>query len=133
MRTTIGIAGLAVVAITLSLIHFAPSKAPVRSSAEQSVTLPTFTGEIMDSACAALGSHDATMGKYGFKTSKDCVLDCLNSNATLVLYDSATQTTYKLDDQDKPKQFIGQRVSVAGSYDESAHVIHIQSIQAAQQ
>ena len=133
MRTTIGVAGLAVVAITLSLIHFMPSKAPVRASQQQTVTFPTFTGEIMDSACAAVGSHDANMEKYGFKTAKDCVLDCLNSNAMLVLYDSATQTTYKLDDQDKPKQFMGQRVTVAGSYDESAHLIHVQSIQSAQQ
>ncbi|MDQ2950435.1 MAG: DUF5818 domain-containing protein [Acidobacteriota bacterium] len=62
--------------------------------------LRTFTGEIMDKG-----------GKY-------------------VLYDTAHKTTYQLDDQDRPKAFAGQKVTVSGTYSKSGKMIHVQNMEA---
>jgi Protein of unknown function (DUF5818) len=46
----------------------------------------------------------------------------------LVLQDSATQTAYKLDDQDKAKQFEGKNVKVMATMDASTNTLHIVDI-----
>ncbi len=48
-----------------------------------------------------------------------------------VLYSAATKTTYQLDDQEKPRDFAGQKVKVTGNYDEASKTIHVESIEAA--
>ena len=48
----------------------------------------------------------------------------------LVLKDSATNTSYQLDDQDKAKQFEGKTVKVTGKLDSSSNVIHVMNIEA---
>jgi hypothetical protein len=48
-----------------------------------------------------------------------------------VLYDAATKATYMLDDQEKPKEFAGQKVKVTGTYDKATKTIHVESIEAA--
>jgi hypothetical protein len=89
----------------------------------------TFTGEIMDSACAAMGSHSAMMGKEG--GSKACTTTCVKGGAKYVLYDSATKKTYQLDDQTRPEQFAGEKVKVMGTYDRASKTIHVTSIKSA--
>ena len=92
----------------------------------------TFTGEIMDSACASMGSHSGMMGKEGGpKTAKACTAACVKGGAKYVLYDPATKTTYQLDDQAKPEQFAGSKVKVMGSYDTASKTIHVTSIKGA--
>jgi hypothetical protein len=91
----------------------------------------TFTGEIMDSACAAMGSHSAMMEKEGPNAAKDCTTTCVKGGAKYVLYDSTTKKTYQLDDQTKPEQFGGQKVKVTGSYDAATKTIHVTSIKSA--
>ncbi len=92
----------------------------------------TFSGEIMDSACASMGSHSGMMGKEGGpKTAKACTAACVKGGAKYVLYDSATKTTYQLDDQTKPEKFAGDKVKVMGSYDTASKTIHVTSIKAA--
>ena len=92
----------------------------------------TFTGEIMDSQCAMMGSHDP--GGYKMTNTnnpKDCTLACVKAGGKFVLYDAAKKATYMLDDQEKPKEFAGQKVKVTGTYDQATKTIHVESIEAA--
>lgn len=50
------------------------------------------------------------------------------SGDELVLRDSATQTSYKLDDQDKAKQYEGKNVKVMATMDASSNTLHIVDI-----
>jgi hypothetical protein len=89
----------------------------------------TFEGEIMDSACASMGSHQAMMQKEGSKDAKECTEKCVQAGSAYVLYDSATKTVYQLDDQQKPKQFAGQKVRITGTYDQNSKTIHVTNIE----
>lgn len=73
----------------------------------------TFTGEIMDSQCALQGGKHDNMIRVG-QTDKDCTLMCVKLGGSYVLYDHATNTTYKLDDQKKPVAFAAETVVVKG-------------------
>ena len=91
----------------------------------------TFHGEIIDSQCANMWSHDAMENKEGTKNTADCTKKCINNNvgSTYVLYDRSTQTVYQLDDQDKAETMAGERVTVTGTLDSSKKTIHVQSIE----
>jgi hypothetical protein len=89
----------------------------------------SFTGEIMDNECAAAGSHNDMMQKEGFKTAKDCAQGCVKAGGQFVLF-GLNKTTYQLDDQEKPVDYAGQKVTVIGTYDGATKTIHVQSIQA---
>jgi len=52
------------------------------------------------------------------------------SNDGYVLTDEANKVSYKLDDQDKAKQFEGKDVKVTGTLDASSNTIHVSDIQA---
>ena len=91
----------------------------------------SFAGEVMDSVCGAQASHDGIMKKEGYKSAKDCALGCVAAGGKFVLYAVANRTVYQLDDQDKPKAFAGQKVTVIGTYDGDTKTIHVQSVQAA--
>ena len=88
-----------------------------------------FTGEIMDSQCAKMGSHDMMMKKEGIKTVKECTMGCVKMGGKYVLYNSATKTVYQLDDQTKPEQFAGEKVKVTGTMDKATKTIHVTDIQ----
>jgi hypothetical protein len=90
----------------------------------------TFTGEIMDSACAALGSHENMMMAEGAKNARECTLECVKMGSHFVLYNKTTKATYQLDDQKKPEKFAGRHVQINGTLDSSSHTIHIDSIMA---
>jgi hypothetical protein len=91
----------------------------------------TYTGEIMDSACAKTGSHEGMMKAHpNMKTAKDCTQGCVKAGSQYVLYDSATKTVYQLDDQKKPEQFAGQEVTVTGNVDAATKTIHVANIKA---
>lgn len=83
----------------------------------------TYTGEIMDSHCAAMGNH-------GGKEAKACTLGCVKGGASLVLYDASKKAVYQLDDQTKPRDFAGQKVKVTGTLDQATKTIHVTDIQA---
>jgi len=109
----------------------APSE-ETQSAAAPASTVETFTGEIMDSACAAMGSHEQMMKSEGSKSAKDCTLECVKKmGSKFVLYNPATKTTYQLDDQTKPEQFAGEKVDVTGTLDSATGTIHVESIAAA--
>jgi hypothetical protein len=90
----------------------------------------TFSGEIMDSACANMGNHDGGYKMSNTHTPKDCTLDCVKAGSKFVLYNSASKTVYQLDDQQKPRDFAGQKVKVVGTYDTGTKTIHVEKIEA---
>lgn len=92
----------------------------------------TFTGEIWDSDCAKMGSHDQMMKGEGSKNAKECTLGCVSGmGSKFVLYDKSKKLIYQLSDQDKPKEYAGQRVKVTGTYDSASKTIQVQSIEPA--
>jgi hypothetical protein len=54
------------------------------------------------------------------------------SGDQLVLQDSATQTSYKLDNQDKAKQFVGKSVKVMATVDTATNTLHVVDISASE-
>jgi len=91
----------------------------------------SFSGEIMDSMCAGMGGHEQMLQGGKIKNAKECTLECVKMGAKYVLYDAASKTTYQLDDQTKPEQFAGEKVTVNGSLDSATNTIHVESIAAA--
>lgn len=55
----------------------------------------------------------------------------VEAKGQLVLMDSATKTTYVLDDQEKAKPFKGQTVKVTGTLETASNTIHISNIEPA--
>jgi hypothetical protein len=91
----------------------------------------TFTGQIMDSACAKAGNHDAGYKMTNTNTPKDCTLACVKGGSTFVLYSPTRKAVYHLDDQTKPRDFAGQNVRVVGTYTASTKTIHVEKIEPA--
>lgn len=97
----------------------------------------TFTGEIMDSQCAKMGSHAMMLKKEGMgdkdpndpMAKKMCTNNCVKMGGKYVLFDSAHKKVYQLDDQTKPEQFAGASVKVKGTLDKSTQTIHVTDIQ----
>lgn len=97
----------------------------------------TFTGEIMDSQCAKMGSHEMMLKKEGMGdknlnepiAKKMCTQNCVKMGGKYVLFDSANQKVYQLDDQTRPEQFAGAPVKVKGTLDKSTQTIHVSDIQ----
>ena len=89
----------------------------------------TFTGEIMDSACAKGGGHES-MFKDGINDPKACTEPCVKGGSRYVLFE-ADKTFYQLDDQKKPASFAGQKVEVTGTLDKASRTIHVTEIKAA--
>ncbi|HTC61956.1 MAG TPA: DUF5818 domain-containing protein [Candidatus Saccharimonadales bacterium] len=90
----------------------------------------TFVGQIMDSKCATVGSHEPMMKKLGAKDARDCTLRCAK-DGSFVLYDPDTKTVYQLNDQEKPVRYAGQKVKISGTYDKWSQTIEVESINAA--
>lgn len=92
----------------------------------------TITGEVTDSSCARMGSHEAMEKQHNMPANtaidKTCTLACVKAGAKLVLYDSSTKTAYELDDQKKAGQFAGEKVTVTGTVDKANNTIHVAKI-----
>jgi hypothetical protein len=100
-----------------------------RTGQQKNNTPMSFTGEVMDNECGAQQAHDAMIKKEGYKSAKECTLGCVAGGGKFVLYAVSNKTVYQLDDQDKPKEFAGLKVTIIGTYDGETKTIHIQSIQ----
>lgn len=92
----------------------------------------TITGEVMDSSCAKMGSHEMMEKQHNMPANaasdKSCTLACAKNGAKLVLYDPSTKTAYELDDQKKAEQFAGEKVMVTGAVDQGNGTIHVAKI-----
>ncbi len=95
-------------------LSFAAPKSPKQEKA--------FTGEISDSMCGL--KHMMEGG------AKACTLKCVEGGSKFVLADAAHNKVYQLSDQNKPKEFAGQKVKVTGTL--KGDVIQVSSIEAAQ-
>jgi len=89
----------------------------------------TVRGEIWDSTCAAASSHGKMMAKTQAKDVKECTLACVKAGAQLVLYNMDDKTIYRLDSQDKVKEYAGQKVTVIGNYDRATDILHVDRIE----
>jgi hypothetical protein len=108
-------AGLAVVVLAAGLLVAAPKS-------------ETFSGEIMDSQCATMGSHDEMMKKEGASSPKECTLQCVKMGSKYVLLNSSSHKVYQLSDQSAPEQYAGQKVKVTGSLDKASNTVQVQKI-----
>jgi hypothetical protein len=79
----------------------------------------TFRGEIQDSACASTAPH----------VGKKCALLCVRNGARFVLYDSAQNRVYEIDDQAKPRAYAAEPVVVKGILRDGQKEIHLVSIE----
>jgi hypothetical protein len=89
----------------------------------------TFTGEIMDSQCAQMGSHDNMMKSEGAKNAKECANACVKSGGKYALYDPTAKRAYKLDNQKKARDYAGQKVTITGTFDSTSDSIQVTNIQ----
>jgi hypothetical protein len=89
----------------------------------------TFTGQIMDSQCADMGSHDNMMKGENASNAKDCAIKCVKKGGKYALYDPAAKKAYALDNQKKAGAFAGQTVTITGKLDSSSDSIQIKEIQ----
>jgi hypothetical protein len=90
----------------------------------------SFTGEIMDSQCAGMGSHARMMQGMDAKTSKECTQKCIQMGGKYTLFDPASKTAYQLDNQEKVASFAGRKVTVKGTLDAASKTIRVESIEA---
>ena len=90
----------------------------------------TFSGEIMDQACAKGGGHESMFKKTGTNDPKACTEACVKGGSKYVLF-KPDKTFYELDNQKKPAPFAGQKVEVTGSLNKSSKTIHVTDIKAA--
>jgi hypothetical protein len=71
-----------------------------------------YTGEIMDSNCAKAGSHAQMEKEHNLTSDSSCTKACVKSGAKYVLLMNGK--SYELDDQTKPADYAGRRVTVTG-------------------
>jgi hypothetical protein len=90
----------------------------------------SFSGEIMDEACAKGGGHESMFKKEGTNDPKVCTEACVKGGSKYVLF-NADKTFYHLSDQKKPAQFAGQKVEVTGTLDKPTKTLHVTDIKAA--
>lgn len=96
-----------------------------------------FSGDVMDSACASMGSHTKmeSMHPKMFKhpdnalTGKEartCTLMCVKMGGHFVLYDPTSKTVLQLEPSDSAQPYAGEHVTVEGT--RSGNTIHVQKI-----
>lgn len=87
-----------------------------------------YTGEIMDSSCAKMGSHSMMEKEHNMgDDAKGCTTACVKNGAKYVLHTTGKKY-YELDDQTKPEAFAGQKVKVTGTLDAKTNTIHVENI-----
>lgn len=89
----------------------------------------TLKGEIMDTQCAMVGSHEMMKKQLGAQDDAECTRACVKQGGKLVLYDSTTKKVYQLNDQQKAMTYAGQKVRVIGIPNDDANSIQIETIQ----
>jgi hypothetical protein len=97
----------------------------------------TFRGEISDSQCA-LNVHSLTQSHQEMLKSKSgeagttpasCAQFCIaHMGGNFVL--ASKGHVYHLDNQDMPRGFVGEKVTIHGTLDSKTEIIHVVDIQA---
>ncbi len=63
------------------------------------------------------------------QTSKEFTGTIVKEKGAMMLKDSSSNVSYKVDDDSKVKDYEGKQVKVTGTLDSSTNVIHVDSIQ----
>jgi hypothetical protein len=100
-----------------------PSAAPATPATNDAQQAPT-----SQQTAPAPGDAQATPTSADAKPFSGMIV---KEKGKLVLKDSVSNSSYKLDDQDKAKQFEGKQVNVNGKLDSSTNQIRVDSIVAA--
>jgi hypothetical protein len=93
----------------------------------------SFSGEVMDSQCAQLGSHEKMMAEHNFTTTLQCALFCARAQtpaSKFVLFDKSKNRIYLLDNQEQAELYASEKVTISGNYDAGSKTIQITSIEA---
>ena len=90
----------------------------------------TFTGEIMDSACAKGGGHESMFKKMGTHDPKACTEACVKGGVGKFCSRETRRST-NWTTQKKLASFAGQKVEVTGTLDKASKTIHVTEIEAA--
>lgn len=86
----------------------------------------TFSGTITDEECPIADHSGMRMGS----TDAACTIACVDDHTVpFVLFDG--RATYLLSDQDKSREFAGQKVAVVGTLDSKTQTIQVTSMAAA--
>jgi Protein of unknown function (DUF5818) len=89
----------------------------------------SFSGEIMDEACAKGGGHESMFKKMGTTDPKACTEACIKGSKYVLF--NADKSFYQLDNQKKPASFAGKKVEVTGTLNQATKTIHVTAIKAA--
>src|SRR5579864_4955603 len=87
------------------------------SSSAQTPSSPSDNSSMPQSSQTSATSSQQSARSFEGKIQK--------SGDKLVLQDSASATSYQLDDQDKAKQFEGKNVKVMGTVDSASNTLHV--------
>ena len=87
------------------------------SSSTQTPSSPSDNSSMPQSSQTSTPSSQQSARSFEGKIQK--------SGDKLVLQDSASQTSYQLDDQDKAKQYEGRNVKVMGTVDSASNTLHV--------
>lgn len=93
------------------------SQSSSSSSSTQTPSSPSDNSSMPQSSQTSTPSSQQSARSFEGKIQK--------SGDKLVLQDSASQTSYQLDDQDKAKQFEGKNVKVMGTVDSASNTLHV--------
>lgn len=77
---------------------------------------------------SSMPQHDQTSAGSSQQSARSFEGKIQKSGDKLVLQDSATSTSYQLDDQDKAKQYEGKNVKVMGTVDSASNTLHVVDI-----
>jgi hypothetical protein len=94
----------------------------------------TFEGEIADSQCA-MGVHSLNrshkemieMGHAG-STAEDCTRYCVHSRGGRYVL-LTKHDVFKLDNQEMPEKYAGQKVKLTGTLDSKTNIIQVKTME----
>jgi uncharacterized protein YdeI (BOF family) len=112
-------------AVTLLTLAIAPSMYAQQSDQDPAPATP-------QRQAAAQEQNEAQMPQSGDTTTHEAKAfsgRIAKENGELVLQDSVTKVSYKLDDPTKAEQYVGKQVKVTGKLDMNSNTIQVDDIE----
>jgi hypothetical protein len=112
-------------AVTLLTLAIAPSMYAQQSDQDPAPATP-------QRQAAAQEQNEAQMPQSGDATTHEAKAfsgRIAKENGELVLQDSVTKVSYKLDDPTKAEQYVGKQVKVTGKLDMNSNTIQVDDIE----
>jgi uncharacterized protein YdeI (BOF family) len=112
-------------AVTLLTLAIAPSMYAQQSDQDPAPATP-------QRQAAAQEQNEAQMPQSGDATTHEAKAfsgRIAKENGELVLQDSVTKVSYKLDDPTKAEQYVGKQVKVTGKLDMNSNTIQVDGIE----